>query len=149
MKKKANIISTLALTLLILDLAAGIYTAIKFESFWLAFVGAMIAWISFIFLSSYADVVRTVDENSEMLRELIKASATNTPRAYTVSNVSATPARAVAPATTATAPTANPAQSTATATPAGSDFITCSNCGTRQRSNRTVCYECGAKFEEK
>ena len=149
MKKKANIISTLALTLLILDLAAGIYTAIKFESLWLAFVGAILAWISFIFLSSYADVIRTVDENNEMLRELIKTCGTNTPRAHTFSGVSATPARTVTPGTTATTPTANPAQSTGSATPAGSDFITCSNCGTRQRSNRTVCYECGAKFEEK
>ena len=146
MKKKADIISTLAIILLILDLVAGVFAAIEFESLWIAFVGAMVAWISFIFLSSYADVIRTVDKNNEMLRELIKASATNTPRAHTVSGVSATPTRAVAPATT---PAANPAQSTVTATPAGSDFITCSNCGTRQRSNRTVCYECGAKFEEK
>lgn len=147
MKKKAHVISTLAIISLILDLVACVYIAIEFKSLWLAFVGAMVAWISFIFLSSHADVIRTVDENNEMLRELIKTCGTNTPRAHTVSGVSATPARAVAPATTATTPAANPAQSTGTTTPAGSDFITCSNCGTRQRSNRTVCYECGAKFE--
>lgn len=152
MKQKAKTIAWISVILPILTLGAGIYMATELESFWIALAAIASAWISYVFLSSYADLLESADETNEMVRALLENQAQSERRTYAASAPSQEPAsteKAPKISMSEPAPFQKVEATTATTDPTNANFITCDNCGTRQRSNRTRCFNCGANFTTK
>ena len=158
LKKYSNIIALIAVIVPILSLISGLIVAAELESFLLFIYFFVPAVLFYIFAASYSALLEATAEN----RELIEQIASNVQKRGTDTTMVATAHTGkqtfmshneeqketeVHTDKDAASPK-KPEENIAgfTVDPANPNFIVCCKCGTSQRSNRVVCFECGAKF---
>ena len=158
LKKYSGIISSLSVIIPLVSVIAGIALAIMLESFMMFVYFAVAAALAYIFMASYSELLDVTADNQMLLEQIEKELKEEQERIKTSRNGNQT---------VATAPTANDVkapctentgndtlpekadeESGYTVDPSNPDFIICSKCGRSQKSNRTVCFDCGAKFKK-
>ena len=158
LKKYSNIIAYIAVIVPILALISGLIVAVKLESFLLFIYFLVPAVLFYIFAASYAALLEATAENRELIEQIANNAqkrGTDTPTVAAV-HTGKQPLMAHNEEQKKTevhtdkdaVPPKKPEENIAgfTVDPANPNFIVCSKCGTSQRSNRVVCFECGAKF---
>ena len=158
LKKYSNTIAYIAVIVPILSLISGLIIAIELESFLLFIYFLVPAVLFYIFVASYAALLEATAENRELIEQIasnIQKRGTDTPEVAAVHTgkqtfMSHNEEQKKAEVYTdkgAVSPKA-PEDNTAgfTVDPTNPNLIVCCKCGRSQRSNRTVCFECGAKF---
>ena len=158
LKKYSNIIAYIAVILPILALISGLIVAVKLESF-LLFIYFLVPAVLFnIFAASYAEMLEATAESRELIERIANNAqkrGADTPPVAAVHTGKQTfmahneeHKKAVVQTNKDAVASQKPEENIAefTVDPANPDFIVCCKCGTSQRSNRAVCFECGAKF---
>lgn len=151
MKDKASIIDSLSVILAILTVIGGIVLAITLESFWYLIPSMLVAWLDYILLSSYADLLNTTADTNEMVKTLMKGQSDSQKNKNQFTAKAQEPtaiARDEKPSKADPAPISKVESTTVTADPNNTNYIICNNCGTRQKANRLLCFNCGAKFKD-
>lgn len=157
LKKYSNTIAYIAVIVPILSLISGLIVAIELESFLLFIYFLVPAVLFYIFAASYAALLEATAENRELI-ELIASNVqkrgADTPAVAAVhtgkqtfmphNEQKETEVHTDKDAASPKKPEENIAGFTVD--PENPGFIVCCKCGTSQRSNRAVCFECGAKF---
>lgn len=151
LKKYASIVNTIAIVFAALSMAAGIYLGIETESVLPVLYTAIAAVVFYIFAKAFSELLYATAKNQEDIQnvaDMLKKNEIARPVAPEMKPRSATAS------TKAVAAPVEPEKANAPAETASyridetnADFIICNKCGTRQRSNRTVCFECSAKLK--
>ena len=158
LKKYSNIIAYIAVIVPILSLISGLIVAVKLESFLLFIYFLVPAVLFYIFAASYAALLEATAENRELIEQIASNAqkrGTDTTMATTVhtgkqtfmshnEEQEKTEVHTDKDAASPKKPDENIAGFTVD--PANPGFIVCCKCGTSQKNNRAVCFECGAKF---
>lgn len=158
LKKYSGIIASLSVIIPLISVIAGIALAITLESFMMFVYFAVAAALSYIFMASYSELLDVTADNQILLEKIEK---------YLKEEPERNKSSHIGKQAVATAPAADDAkvpcaenignhtstekvdeESGYTVDPSNPDFIVCSKCGRSQRSNRTVCFDCGAKFKK-
>lgn len=158
LKKYSNTIAYIAVIVPILSLISGLIVAVKLESFLLFIYFLVPAVLFYIFAASYSALLEATAENRELIEQIasnVQKRGADTPAVPAVHTCKQTfmshneeqKETDVHTDKDAASPK-KPEENIAgfTVDPANPDFIVCCKCGTSQRSNRAVCFECGAKF---
>lgn len=157
LKKYSNTIAYIAVIVPILSLISGLIVAVKFESFLLFIYFLAPAVLFYIFAASYSALLEATAENRELIEQIasnVQKRGADTPAVAAVhtgkqtfmphNEQKETEVHTDKDAASPKKPEENIAGFTVD--PANPGFIVCCKCGTSQRSNRAVCFECGAKF---
>lgn len=138
-------------------LLAGIVYGIKLESFWYFLYCAISAFLIIIGTLAFTALMDSSAAKEEYLKEICEhlqrpGNAKSTPAAQPVhqNTSSGTAAVSNSSGSGASAQTKQGAKETVRPEKDNTDenFIVCPKCGTRQRSNRGVCFDCGAAFQK-
>lgn len=158
LKKYSNIIAYIAVIVPILALISGLIVAVELESFLLFIYFLVPAVLFYIFAASYAALLEATAENRELIEQIANNAqkrGTDTPAVAAVHTGKQTfmthneeHKKAEVHTDKDDASPKKPEENIAgfTVDPANPNFIVCCKCRTSQRSNRAVCFECGAKF---
>ena len=151
MKQKASFIRGLAIAVPLLVLIIGLIAASKTESFGQFLVYAIGAVLYYILTSSYADLLDATADTKEMVQKLLEGcspdSKGSAPVKPAIPVASVKPITPVASTNTATIKTAD--KDPAPIPCEDPNYIECGKCGKRQKSNREVCFNCGASLVSK
>lgn len=158
LKKYSNIIAYIAVIVPILALISGLIVAVKLESFLLFIYFLVPAVLFYIFAASYAAMLEATAENRELIEQIAhnaQKRGADTPKVATVHTGKQTfmanneeQKRTEVHTDKGDVSPKKQEENIAgfTVDPANQNLIVCSKCGAVQRSNRAVCFECGAKF---
>ena len=158
LKKYSNIIALIAVIVPILALISGLIVAAELESFLLFIYFLVPAVLFYIFAASYSALLEATAENRELIEQIASnvqkreadtpvVAAVHTGKQTFMSHNEEQEKTEVHTDKDAASPK-KPEENIAgfTVNPANPNLIICSKCGAAQRSNRAVCFECGAKF---
>lgn len=161
LKKYSGIISSLSVIIPLISVIAGIALAIMLESFMMFVYFAVAAALAYIFMASYSELLDVTADNQILLEQIEKDLKEESEKIrssnigkHAVSTATAAPTAddVKAPCTenigNDTSPEKAGEESGYTVDPNNPGFIICNKCGTEQKSNRYVCFECGAKFKK-
>lgn len=118
----------------VLAVIGGIMLAVELQSFWYVVYAAIGATLMLLVVFAMAALLDATETNAEMLQTLMQQAAK--PESSAPDTIADATEAIVPPAKTAKRPV-----------PDADGYIVCSACGVRQRANRIVCYNCGARFE--
>lgn len=145
MKKHASNVSIVGIVFILAELISSIVLAIQFESVWIFVGGAVSATVMAIFVFSYSALLSEMGDQSEMIQKILirldnqdsKEEPSKPSKNAKVNDTSAEKVTSEKRSAVVTpkADTTDP------------DYVICPACGKRQRSNRSVCLECGAVFK--
>ncbi len=143
MKRYASIIRIISVVELLGGILAGVTFALKFDNFLTLVYFVAGASLAFVFSASYANLLETTDDTNEMLHRMMEQGEIAQIKKTTLTDTST---KAI---TDATIPNVQRNEEKAIATKDLDDpaYIVCSQCWTKQKANREVCFNCGAKFQ--
>ena len=150
MRKKAAIIGWIAFIFPLLTLVGGVYWATEIESFWIFLACALSAWLSYVFISSYSELLESSDETNTMVRILLEKQE-ELKKEFpdpTTSQAPKAPEKETKVPVSVPAPAQKVEATTVIPDPNNAEYVICSNCGTRQKANRILCFNCGATFNK-
>lgn len=173
LKKYASIIRTLAFIIPALSIIGGLILAVKAENVLLFIYFAVPAFLYYTFTRSYAELLEATEDTQEMVYQIQEqlsqkdaktSHSASSPIATTTSNkpiangwtcscgrnnptyastcVCGKNKRDIESAQTVSSEPIKPNEDSS-----DPNYIICPKCGTRQRSNRSVCFECGTTFK--
>ena len=158
LKKYSNIIAYIAVIVPILALISGLIVAVELESFLLFIYFLIPAVLFYIFAASYAALLEATAENRELIEQIANnaqkrgADTPTIPAVHTgkqtfmAHNEEQKKTEVQTDKDAASPKTLEENIAGFTVDPANPNLIVCCKCRTSQRSNRAVCFECGAKF---
>ncbi len=147
MKRYASIIRIISVVELLGGILAGVTFALKFDNFLTLVYFVAGASLAFVFSASYANLLETTDDTNEMLHRIMEQGEIAQIKKTTLTDTSV---KSITKAITdATIPNVQRNEEKAIATKDLDDpaYIVCSQCRTKQKANREVCFNCGAKFQ--
>jgi hypothetical protein len=147
MKKHASNVAIVGTIFVIAELVAAIVLAIQFESIWIFLCSAISIVVLAVFVFSYSALLSEMGDQSDMLRKILAQIDARSEEDQATVPAHPYESNPTVASTGNVTKAKNAVSVVPKADAADPDYIVCPACGKRQRSNRSVCLECGASFK--
>lgn len=147
LKKYSSLIFGISIVSFLLALIGGIALAVQLESFWIFFTVLLCCGVQLVFLLSYSSLLSTVADDETTIWEIARTVKKLQQQLENLTAPGSADAKDAKQAGTPSAKAEAPDQIATVSGPNEIKYITCHNCGEKQRIGRDFCIKCGASFD--